>query len=217
MNETLNLFSIELEQDQTLEPIYAAQEWQSNAELIYDLHRLGYMNENDYTLDPTFGRGNWWTIWRPNRLVTSDKKTGTDFRNLPHDDETFDVIAYDPPYVSTGSTKHAGTADIRDRYGLADAPQNPKELQQLINDGATECTRVLKTGGTMFIKCQDYIKSGKYFAGTHYTIIHAQSLGLILEDRLEHISGPRPQPKGRRQVHARRNLSTLLVFKKGKQ
>lgn len=48
--------------------------------------------------------------------------------------------------------------------------------------------------------------------GTHYTLTHALELGLVLVDRFEHIGRPRPQSQ-KRQVHARRNLSTQLVLR----
>lgn len=42
---------------------------------------------------------------------------------------------------------------------------------------------------------------------------HAVGLGSRLVDQL-HLPSYRPQPAGRRQVHARRNYSTLLVLQK---
>ena len=42
---------------------------------------------------------------------------------------------------------------------------------------------------------------------------HAVELGSRLVDQL-HLPSYRPQPAGRRQIHARRNYSTLLVLRK---
>lgn len=81
-------------------PILAATKWRSNAELIRDVVRLGYLREDSVTLDATFGRGIWWKLWRPNILITHDiRQDGVDFRNLPESDNTFDVAVFDPPYV----------------------------------------------------------------------------------------------------------------------
>ena len=41
---------------------------------------------------------------------------------------------------------------------------------------------------------------------------HARALGLELVDVL-HVQGYRKQPPGRRQIHARRDYSTALVFR----
>lgn len=215
-------------------PVLAAHTWRNNAELIADCHRLGYLRFEWVTLDPTYGRGKWWKTWRPAFLVTHDKHTldGVDFTDLPHDDGAFDAVAYDPPYVCTGGRKTTTMPDFHDRYGIGEtAPKTPKALQALINAGLTECARVTrrsrtvrgepdKEGGVILVKCQDYISSGGLWLGTHHTLTHALELGLRLIDRLEMVQKrPRPQPRNRwdgsevRQVHARRNLSTLLVLK----
>lgn len=157
------------------------------------------------------GRG-----WRPDRLYAYDiRLNGVDFRRLPDQSNTFDAIAFDPPYVSVGGRKTTTLPDMHDRFGLTDAPKSPEGVQRLINAGLTELKRVLKPRGVLLVKCQDYISSGKFWAGTYFTQRHALDvLDLEMLDRLEHVSGIRPQPPGRRQVHARRNLSTLLVLRK---
>jgi tRNA G10 N-methylase Trm11 len=199
-----------------VEPILAAHPWRNNAELIAATARLGYIKQTDKVLDPTYGRGKWWTEFRPDDLTTHDKKLdGVDFRNLPYDPETFDVVAFDPPYVSTGGRQTTTMPDFADRYGMTDAPRTPAGLQILINDGLAEVARVTKKNGIVLCKCQNYISSGHLWLGAHWTLSEALHLGLECIDILEHtVKKPRAQPKGRRQVHARRNLSTLFVFQK---
>lgn len=197
-------------------PVLAAHTWPTNADLIADVARIGYLKEDDHVLDPTYGRGLWWSKWRPAELVTHDLQLdGVDFRHLPHEDGSFDAVAYDPPYVCVGGRKTTGLADMHNRYGLTDAPTSPAELQALINAGLYEAHRVVRPRGVVLLKCQDYVSSGRLWLGTHYTIVEALNLGFDVWDRFEHVSGVRPQPPGRRQVHARRNLSTLFVLKKG--
>lgn len=197
-----------------LEPVKAATDWRTNGDLIAALVELGYLKFGDRVLDPTFGRGRWWTTYWPDDLTTHDIAIDkVDFRDLPYAAGTFDVVAYDPPYVSVGGRTTTTIPDFHDRYGMTDAPTSPAALQLLINAGLSECMRV--TNNYVFVKCQDYISSGKLWLGTHWTLTHALSIGLECVDRLEHITSPRPQPPGRRQVHARRNLSTMFVFQKG--
>lgn len=193
--------------------VLAAHTWPSNADLIADVAQL-YLGDAEYVLDPTYGRGLWWTKWRPRLLVDHDiRNDGVDFRALPYDDDTFDAAAYDPPYVSVGGRATTGLPEMHDRYGLEAAPRSPADLQDLIDAGLTEVARVVKPQGIVLVKCQDYISSGKLWPGTHRTLTHALDIGLHLVDRFEHIAAaPRPQPPGRRQVHARRNLSTLFVL-----
>lgn len=197
----------------------AATAWRSNADLIVSMAALGYIKQTDKVLDPTYGRGNWWQKFRPERLVYHDKYTvdGVDFTDLPHDEGEFDVVAYDPPYVSKGGRETTTMPDFQDRYGMTRAPTSPAELQGLIDAGTSENFRVLRPGGVQLIKVQDYVSSGKLWLGTHWTLTHALALGFEVLDRMEHITSPRPQPPGRRQVHARRNFSTLLVLQKPKR
>lgn len=193
--------------------VLAAHNWHTNAELIADVARLGYLKKSDVTLDPTYGRGNWWTKWRPDQLVEHDVGLdGVLFTDLPEDDDTFDAVAFDPPYVSTGGRDTTGMPEFFDRYGMTNAPRTPAGVQELINKGLDEIARVVKPKGKVLVKCANYISSGKLWTGTYYTQQHAFGLGWKLVDLFEHIGSPRPQPSGRRQVHARRNLSTLLVF-----
>lgn len=193
--------------------ILAAQAWKTNADLITDVHSLGLLRDEDLTLDPTYGGGLWWTKWRPKRLIRNSDYW--DFRAAPFKDSCFDAVAYDPPYVAKGGRDTSGTPDMDARYGMYDCPPTPKLLQELINDGLTEMVRVTKAGGVVLVKCQTYVSSGKLWLGTHHTLTHALELGCEVEGIFQHIStgDGGPQPRGRRQVHARNNYSTLYALK----
>lgn len=81
-------------------PILRYGDWKDNGHLLRDVARLGYLKPTDLVLDPTYGRGLWWTKFRPERLVIGNRdQDGSDFRNLDFRDGLFDAIAYDPPYV----------------------------------------------------------------------------------------------------------------------
>lgn len=203
--------------------VLAADTWPSNAELIADVASL-YFDDNAYILDATYGRGVWWKKWRPSFVVTNDVDEQVDaqyhhdFRYFPqYWENRFDVVAFDPPYVCVGGRETSGIEEMYQRFGLIHAPKTPFDTQLLINNGLRECARVTRPGGIVLCKCQDYISSGKLWQGTFWTVNAACSTtSLELVDRFEHIAkAPRPQPPGRRQVHARRNLSTLFVFRKG--
>lgn len=192
--------------------VLAAAQWINNAVLIEQAAKLGYLD--GHVLDPTYGKGNWWTVFQPEKLTKHDLALdGVDFRDLPHPDGTFDAVAFDPPYVSPGGRESTGLPEFHERYGMADTPRTPRELFEYNSDGFAECARVVKPRGFIVYKSQDYITSGKFQPVTHWIIDHAFGFASYV-DRFEHISGVRPQPPGRRQVHARRNLSTLLVFKR---
>ena len=205
----------------TADPVMAATAWPTNADLIVDVARLGYLDARDHVLDPTYGRGVWWKKWRPDALTTHDLKLdGVDFRDLPEADDTFDAAAFDPPYVCVGGRTTTTIPDFHDRFGLTDAPRTPAALQAMNDAGLAELRRVVRPRGLVLAKCADYVWSGRLVTGTHASLTAALSLGFELVDRLEHIGRPRPQPARTRadgepvrQHHARRNLSTLLVLR----
>ncbi len=198
-------------------PILAANTWPTNAELIADAATL-HINPNAKVLDVTYGQGVWWKRYRPADLTIHDLTVdGVDFRALPEPDATFDVVAFDPPYVSVGGRQTTTMPGFHARYGLTLAPTSPAGVQADIDAGLAEVRRVLRRRGLALVKCQDYISSGRLWPGTHLTLTSAFSVGFELVDRFEHIGSPRPQPPGRRQVHARRNLSTLLVLRRAER
>lgn len=201
-------------------PVLAATAWVSNAAMILDVVRLGYLKDTDYLLDPTWGRGKWWTAWRQPDVCHDLILDGVDFRHLPEANATFDSIAFDPPYVAMGGRKTTTIQDFYSRYGLTDCPKRPAELQAMNDAGMAECRRVIKKRGILIVKCQDYVTSGALYPGTHYTLTAALGMGFKLVDRLEHLGSVRAQPPRTRkdgrpvvQHHARRNLSTLLVLR----
>lgn len=206
-------------------PVMAATRWPTNADLIADVARLGYLCPSDVVLDPTYGRGIWWKKWRPTELIAHDLRLdGVDFRRLPEASGSVDAAAYDPPYVCVGgratSTLAAKGSDMHARYGMDTAPRTPAALQDMNDAGLAELVRVVKPKGIVLVKCQDYVWSRRLYLGTFHTLSAALALGMELVDRLEHITNPRPQPERTRadgrpsvQQHARRNLSTLFVLR----
>jgi SAM-dependent methyltransferase len=66
-----------------------------------------------------------------------------DFRDLPYDDESFNLIVFDPPHL-----KAAGkTGWIGKKYGILNT-----DWREDLRLGFSECFRVLKTGGTLVFK-----------------------------------------------------------------
>lgn len=191
-------------------PVLTITAWPTNAHMVEDCVKLGYLRSEWDILDPTYGRGKWWTRWRPAALVVHSPSV--DFRSLKYAAGSFDAAVFDPPYVAKGGRRTSGIADFDDRYGLADAPRTPQSVQQLLNAGLSELARVVRPGGFILVKCMDYISSGKLWLGTYETLKHGLGLGLLVQDRMEHMSGTGPQPGGRVQRHAWHNGSTLLVF-----
>ncbi len=198
-------------------PVLAAARWTTNGHLIADVARLGYLRTTDRIVDATWGRGRFWTRWSPTdgELVAHDLKTdGVDFRHLPHDDRSFDVVVLDPDYKLNGTP---ALGDFDDRYGV----NVPKRWQDRVADalaGIPEGARVLRPGGRLLYKTQDQVVSGRIRWLTLDATALAHEHGLDLVDRFDLLGGGRPQPmEGRTQKHAHGRPSSLLVFEKGRR
>lgn len=198
------------------EAIMAIDSWATNAHLIADCHALGYIHKHDYVLDCTHGYGAFWTVWKPAQFLfhrtdidpekSPDDPNGVDFRKMPHDDQSFDVVVYDPPYTFRGTS----SLESDERYGVH-INERWQDRWELIFDGLTECCRVAKR--RVLMKCQASVVSGKVRWQDVEAIEVAERNGFGLRDRFEFLSY-RKQPSGRSQQHARRNASTLLVFER---
>lgn len=200
--------------DMTPVPIVpAAYAWRTNGHLIEAVAQLGYLTPDMEILDPTYGHGVFWSVWRPVRLFGSDldpEKGGgvsIDFRHLPWSDGSFRAVVFDPPYKLNG--RPDGTTDKR--YGVhVNTPW--QERMALIMDGAAECARV--TSDVLLVKVQDQVCSGKIRWQTLEVTERVRACGMELVDRFDMLGTGRKQPEGRRQVHAHGRPSTLLVFRK---
>jgi hypothetical protein len=200
--------------------VRAIGERTNNADLIADCHALGYLNDDDYTLDPTYGLGRFWTKWKPTWLVGSDldpaksmSGESVDFTDLPIDDKTFDAVVFDPPYKLNGTSTGKGPAASDEGYGVGGSYTTVADRHQLMLDGINEAVRVLKVGGRLLVKCQDQVCSGRVQWQTDMVTAYAIECGCVKVDAL-HVQSYRAQPEGRRQLHARRDYSTLLIFRK---
>jgi SAM-dependent methyltransferase len=197
--------------------ILRATKWSTNADLIADIASLGYIKQTDHVLDPTYGRGLWWKKFKPDVLVGMDLKMDPtfDFRSMPFTDNVFDVVAFDPPYVSMGGRSTTTMPDFHNRYGLVNAPRTPAELSTYIEDGLRECHRVLKPNGILLVKCMNYISSGKFVDGAD-RIARFCAVDLDMEklDEAIHVGTARPQSG--KQTHTRANFSYLFIYRKRK-
>jgi hypothetical protein len=196
--------------------IMAIDSWPTNGHLIADVHRLGYIHKLDTVLDCTYGYGAFWSEWKPPGYLfhatdidpekSPDNPDGVDFRKLPHDDQSFDVVVYDPPYTFRGTS----ALESDERYGVH-VNEKWQDRWELIFDGLQECCRVAKR--RVLMKCQASVVSGRVRWQDIEAINNAETHGFGLRDRFEFLSY-RAQPKGTSQKTARRNASTLLVLER---
>lgn len=193
-----------------------------NADLIADHVVPLWITPDDFVMDVTYGRGKWWTKYRPPFFIAHDLHTldRVDFRHLPEADDSVDVIAFDPPYIPPGGRETSTVKGMHAAYGMGTMPATVSETFELIADGIKECARVLAPNGRLLVKCQDFITSGK-FQPAHDLVIGSALLSSLEQvDEFIHVTGTGPQPKfnldgsPRRQVHSRRAHGFLCVFQK---
>jgi len=195
--------------------ILAAQQWTTNAEMIDDLFSLDYMNRQASICDTTFGRGTFWKLFRPDNLTIHDIRIdGVDFRDLPEQDQTFDVTVFDPPYTHGGHNTKS-VSEFNDRFGQSVAPKTWPGLWDLMSRGLRETVRVTRDGGFVVTKSMPYVASGRLRHTPHLftQLIETEGLGRI-RDELIFLRPPGPNATRRAagQLHARRNYSVLQVF-----
>jgi hypothetical protein len=180
----------------------------ANGPLIADCARLGYLPEP--VLDVTYGRGLFWSDYKPEQFTAHDlyHLDGVDFRHLPEADRSMATVVFDPPYKLNGTPS---LGDLDARYGVEIGGRDWKTRMQMMMDGFVECARV--TNDYLLMKCQDQVVSGAVRWQTDEFSELAKKLGLVKKDSLN-LTSYRPQPPRFQQVHARRNFSTLLVFRK---
>lgn len=198
--------------DRAVTDILATRSWTTNGDLIKDVAVLGYLDGT--VLDATYGEGKFWTKFKSPQLFTNDlykpADYSDDYTNLHFLDNTFDTVVFDPDYKMTG-TPSSPAMDYA--YGT-DKPMRYQDRLANIEKGAAECFRVCKR--FTLVKCMDQVVSGNVVWQTDMITRTIENLGGRKVDRFDMVTSGRPQPEGRRQVHARRNTSTLLVFEKGK-
>jgi hypothetical protein len=190
--------------------VLAAYRWKSNAELIADVARLGYLDGR--VLDATYGEcAVFWKVWRPADFTGHDVKIdGHDFTRLPYEPETFDAVVFDPPYKLNGRPDPKVDA----RYGV-DVPATPQARIDLIELGVRRLTWLVKPAGHLLVKCMDQVCCGRMWWQTDLVTKWATELGFEKVDRFDLLGKHRPQPmEGRKQKHAHGRPSTLLVFRR---
>jgi len=163
-------------------------------------------------------------------------KSGIDSRRLPYDKESLDALVFDPPYMHTpGGTAHNGHQNFEQYYAnnaetdeevakqiWEDTNGSPPKYHEAVLDlyfrSAREAFRVLKNSGIYIVKCQDEVCANRN-RFTHVEIMNElSSYGFECEDLFVVMRNNKPGVSRLKnpQVHARKNHSYFLVFRKGK-
>lgn len=182
---------------------------QSSADLIASAFDL-YVKAGSVILDVTYGKGVFWQkLDRSNYTVlTSDIKDGIDFRSLPQEDRSIDVILFDPPFMHGGETIKES---IQSCYNSKN--DSHESVIRLYAGGLLEAARVLKKDGLILVKCQDEIESAKQ-RWSHEEVGQLLDLfGFLRLDLFVFVPWSIPAMREQYQNTARKNHSYLIVAK----
>jgi hypothetical protein len=165
-------------------------------------------------LDVTYGSGAFWdgsahvSVRAHDADPTRAPDGVMDFRALEYDDDTFDVVLFDPPHLAD-----AGELSLmRERFGT----YSLAELKLAMCEGASEAWRVGRLG--IVVKVTDHIHAGEgpWFrrqTGWVIDVIGQEPYDVVHQVR----STPLVDPKWQQQLSAYNNGSTYLIFRKGDQ
>ena len=179
----------------------------SNADLFPVILEL-YAQDGATIADVTYGRGVFWRNITPGRydLKASDLQDGVDFRSLPYEAGSIDVLVLDPPYMHGGATIKAS---INDCYQNRNTTH--ESIIRLYAGGILEAAHVLRKKGRIIVKTQDEIESGKQ-RHSHIEIIQMlEMFGFIILDTFILVQDHPPAMREPYQKSARKNHSYAIV------
>lgn len=198
-----------------------------NSDIFPQLLSL-HVPEGSKIADVTYGNGVFWrnVDLSKYKLAKSDIATGVDCRKLPYENESFDALVLDPPYMEgllRNNKEHkAGNGSFsafREYYSNGDEDNGGPKWHAAVTDlyfkAGAEAHRVLKSNGVLIVKCQDEVSANRQWL-THVEIInHYEKLGFYTKDLFVVV---RTNKAGIsrliKQKHARKNHSYFLVFVK---
>ncbi|MEI8018431.1 MAG: hypothetical protein WCH39_09520 [Schlesneria sp.] len=192
----------------------------TNDEVFRNVMSL-YVAPGSRVADVTFGKGVFWKAIAHDtyNLLKSDLSTGTDCRTLPYETSSLDCVVFDPPYMHTpGGTAHVNHQNYEGYYKnnvTASSKKYHDAVLDLYFTAAEEASRVLTHKGIYIVKCQDEVCANQQRL-THVEIINQLvQYGFVCEDLFVLMRVNRPGvSRVIRQVHARKNHSYFLVFRK---
>jgi hypothetical protein len=193
----------------------------TNDELFPKILSL-YVAPGSKVADVTYGNGVFWkgVDEADYELLATDLKDGTDCRDLPYSDAEIDCVVFDPPYMHTpGGTAHVGHQNYEQYYCNNATNGSAKKYHEAVLDlyfaAADEAHRVLRNEGVYIVKCADEVCANQQRL-THVEIINdLTTKGFVIEDLFVLVRLNRPGvSRAVQQVHARKNHSYFLVFRK---
>lgn len=166
-------------------------------------------------LDTTWGMGKFWNGSAGVQVTGLDisphgrPQVVGDFTRLPFRDDAFDVVIFDPPYLSDMSRKTASIMD--ERFG---SYRSEREAKATVQAGAAEAWRVARLG--VIVKVMDHnhgsrlVRMTRWVEDTIPTDLYDVAY-LTSRAKVEDKKWSRRDP---RQLSVRANATSWLVWRK---
>jgi SAM-dependent methyltransferase len=173
-------------------------------------------------LDATMNQGRFWR-GSHRKVVGMDINPAykpdilADNCDMPCENESFDVVVYDPPHIPNQGKDRS--KDFQDRFGLI--VKSPVErgynLTHTFRPFLKEAYRVLRQNGLLFCKIADYVH-GHRFQWAHVEVVNAAAkIGFTPCDCIIKMrKGPITDPRWKKAHHARRQHCYWIVLRKSK-
>lgn len=182
---------------------------------IIKLHNNG----QGFDVDPTYSKGVFWKKLNPPKykfdlLPQTEDTVQASADNLPLEDGSVGSIMFDPPFIIR-NMNGKNNSKIANRFS---AFQSTDELLSFYERSLCDFHRVLRDGGIVAFKCQDYTREGKQFLN-HVAIVNmAAMIGFEVQDLFVLVRKNVMFSRGmKNQKHARKNHCYYIVLKKRKQ
>ena len=179
--------------------------------------------ENPRILDVTYNRGAMWknTPYRPTTMDIDrrfDVDRHGDCRFIPWPDESFDVIAFDPPHLPRSCSQPNSDADVkRTRFGVSEG----EDVSEMFEPFLREARRVLAKRGIVIAKIADLIHGSNDYLWTHVDFIDAaRSAGMTPCDMIVKIdpsAASLSSPSWKTVKHFRRAHCYWIVVRKARR
>jgi len=179
---------------------------------------------NPRILDCTYNKGVMWkgVKIRPVTLdINPDYKTDyvADFRKMPFENNSFDVIVFDPPHLPRTAASKNSSKIYEERYGITDNVESGRSgynINDLFLPFFLEAKRILRKNGIILAKIIDIVHNHA-FQWQHVEFINkAFEVGLEPCDlmiKINKSSGP-DSSKWKNVQHLRRAHTFWIVVKK---
>lgn len=136
-------------------------------------------------------------------LIRPDDET-LDARTPPLAPNSFDTVAWDPPYGYRGTSTLASDA----RYGIG-AYSTPDAIDGLLIDGMRSAIGLARR--VVLVKCQDQNIASRFRDQSGFVTEAARNAGAKVVGKL-YVAARREQPAGKRQLNVWGYHSVLLVL-----